>query len=75
MGYTKNDLNVWSDMIARIACMAGASDEDIVQIAFGYGLFTGAFGIHYGMEKIGATVVPISSGNSEPFSKSFLIIS
>lgn len=65
VGYTKKDLDVWSDLIARIACMAGACPDDIVQIAFGYGLFTGAFGLHYGMEKLGATVVPISSGNSE----------
>ena len=65
VGYTKNDLDVWSDMIARIACMAGATPDDIVQVAFGYGLFTGAFGLHYGMEKLGATVIPISSGNSE----------
>lgn len=65
VGYTKKDLDVWSDMIARLACMAGATPDDIVQIAFGYGLFTGGFGLHYGMEKLGATVVPISSGNSE----------
>ncbi len=65
VGYTKKDIDVWSNLIARIAGMAGASDEDIVQIAFGYGMFTGAFGLHYGMEKLGATVVPISSGNSE----------
>lgn len=65
VGYTKKDLDVWSDLIARLACAAGATPDDIVQIAFGYGLFTGGFGLHYGMEKLGATVVPISSGNSE----------
>ncbi len=65
VGYTKNDLDTWSDCMARICMAAGASDEDIVQIAFGYGLFTGALGLHYGLEKIGATVVPTSSGNTE----------
>ncbi len=65
VGYTKKDLNNWSDCMARLLIAAGASDEDIVQIAFGYGLFTGALGLHYGLEKIGATVVPTSSGNTE----------
>ena len=51
--------------MARLCCAAGATDEDIVQIAFGYGLFTGALGLHYGLEKLGATVVPTSSGNTE----------
>ena len=45
--------------------MAGATDEDIIQVSFGYGLFTGGFGLHYGIEKLGATVVPVSSGNTE----------
>lgn len=65
VGYTKNDIEMWSDMVARLCVMAGATNEDTVQIAFGYGLFTGAFGLHYGLEKIGATVVPISSGNTK----------
>ncbi|MFZ7121084.1 MAG: phenylacetate--CoA ligase family protein [Eubacteriaceae bacterium] len=65
VGYTKNDIDTWSDLVARLAVMAGATNEDTVQIAFGYGLFTGAFGLHYGLEKIGATVIPISSGNTE----------
>lgn len=65
VGYTKNDLENWSDCMARLCCAAGATDEDIVQIAFGYGLFTGALGLHYGLEKLGATVVPTSSGNTE----------
>ena len=64
-GYTKKDLDNWSTCIARILTMAGATDEDIFHIAFGYGLFTGGFGLHYGVEKIGATVVPVSSGNTE----------
>ncbi|MBQ2676986.1 MAG: phenylacetate--CoA ligase [Clostridia bacterium] len=65
VGYTKNDLENWAEMVARITTAAGASDETIVQIAFGYGMFTGALGLHYGLEKIGATVVPTSSGNTE----------
>ncbi len=65
VGYTKKDLDTWSDCMARLVMAAGATDEDIVQIAFGYGLFTGALGLHYGLEKIGATVVPTSSGNTE----------
>lgn len=65
VGYTRNDLDMWSDCVARIVTAGGATDEDIIQIAFGYGLFTGALGLHYGLEKIGATVVPCSSGNTE----------
>lgn len=65
VGYTRNDLENWSDCMARLCTAAGATDEDIVQIAFGYGLFTGALGLHYGLEKIGAAVVPTSSGNTE----------
>jgi phenylacetate-CoA ligase len=65
VGYTKKDLDVWSDCIARIVTAAGATDEDTIQISFGYGLFTGALGLHYGLEKIGACVVPASSGNTQ----------
>lgn len=65
VGYTKNDLNVWSDLVARLAVAAGATENDVAQISFGYGLFTGALGLHYGLEKIGATVIPVSSGNTE----------
>jgi phenylacetate-CoA ligase len=65
VGYTQKDIDNWSDCMARLCMAAGATDEDIVQIAFGYGLFTGALGLHYGLEKIGATVVPTSSGNTE----------
>ena len=65
VGYTKNDLDMWSDCMARIVCAAGATSDDIVQICFGYGLFTGALGLHYGLEKVGAAVVPSSSGNTE----------
>lgn len=65
VGYTKNDLDMWSDCVARIVTAAGATSDDIVQISFGYGMFTGALGLHYGLEKIGASVVPNSSGNTE----------
>jgi len=65
VGYTKNDLELWSDCMARIVTAGGATSDDIVQISFGYGMFTGALGLHYGLEKIGATVVPNSSGNTE----------
>ncbi len=65
VGYTRRDLETWSDCVARLVTAAGATDEDIVQIAFGYGLFTGALGLHYGLERIGATVVPTSTGNTE----------
>ena len=64
-GYTKYDLENWSTCIARILGMAGATEDDIIQVSFGYGLFTGGFGLHYGIEKLGATVVPMSSGNTE----------
>lgn len=64
VGYTKRDLDNWAECIARLATMGGATADDIAQIAFGYGLFTGAFGLHYGLEKIGAMVVPTSSGNT-----------
>lgn len=62
--YTKQDLDNWSDQVARVAVAAGATEDDIFQISFGYGLFTGALGLHYGLEKIGATVIPASSGNT-----------
>lgn len=65
VGYTKTDIDSWSDCVARLCMAVGATDDDIVQIAFGYGLFTGALGLHYGLEKIGATVIPTSSGNTE----------
>lgn len=65
VGYTKADLDMWAECVARLACAAGATDEDIAQITFGYTLFTGAFGLHYGLEKAGATIIPISGGNTE----------
>lgn len=63
--YTKADIDIWSDCVARVAAAGGVSDNDIIQISFGYGLFTGALGLHYGLEKLGATVIPASSGNTE----------
>ncbi|MBC8585022.1 phenylacetate--CoA ligase family protein [Youxingia wuxianensis] len=65
VGYTRNDLNMWSEIMARLCVAAGATEEDVAQIAFGYGLFTGALGLHYGLERLGAMVVPTSSGNTE----------
>ncbi len=65
VGYTRRDLNTWSDCVARLVCMAGVTHEDIAQIAFGYGMFTGAFGLHDGLTKVGCTVIPASSGNTE----------
>ena len=65
VGYTKNDLDMWSELIARVVTMAGVTNNDVAQVAFGYGLFTGGFGLHYGLEKVGALVVPISGGNTE----------
>ncbi|NOX24793.1 MAG: phenylacetate--CoA ligase [Deltaproteobacteria bacterium] len=65
VGYTQNDIKNWSDLVARIMTGAGVTKDDVVQIAFGYGLFTGGFGLHYGSERIGASVIPISSGNTK----------
>ena len=64
VGYTKNDIKTWSNLVARILTAGGITKDDVVQIAFGYGLFTGGFGLHYGAERIGASVIPISSGNT-----------
>ncbi len=65
VGYTRHDMDVWSELIARLAVAAGVVPEDTAQISFGYGLFTGAFGLHQGLERIGVAVIPMSSGNSE----------
>ena len=65
VGYTADDLDMWSSVMARLCCAGGVTPDDTAQIAFGYGLFTGAFGLHYSLEKIGATVIPASSGNTE----------
>lgn len=65
VGYTKNDMEVWTECVSRIATMGGATSEDTAQICFGYGMFTGALGLHYGLENMGAAIVPSSTGNSE----------
>ena len=65
VGYTEGDLRTWTECVSRIACMGGASATDTAQICFGYGMFTGALGLHYGLENIGAAIVPSSTGNSE----------
>lgn len=65
VGYTNKDLEIWSECVARLAVAGGASDEDMAQICFGYGMFTGALGLHYGLERVGATIVPSSTGNTQ----------
>ena len=65
VGYTKRDIETWSELMARSLYAAGVTKEDIIQNAYGYGLFTGGLGVHYGAEKIGATVIPISGGHSK----------
>jgi phenylacetate-CoA ligase len=65
VGYTKHDIKVWSNLVARFMTGAGVTSDDVVQIAFGYGMFTGAFGLHYGSELIGASVIPMGAGNTE----------
>ncbi len=65
VGYTRTDMENWVDCCARVAAAAGVTSDDTCQISFGYGMFTGGFGMHAGIERIGAGVVPISSGNSE----------
>lgn len=64
VGYTENDLDMWGECVARMVTGLGINEEDIFQVSFGYGLFTGGFGLHAGAEKAGATVIPISSGNT-----------
>lgn len=63
VGYTKNDLKIWTELVARVLTSGGITKDDVIQIAFNYGLFTGAFGFHYGAEKIGASVIPVSIEN------------
>ncbi|MDO9573822.1 MAG: phenylacetate--CoA ligase [Candidatus Contubernalis sp.] len=64
VGYTQKDLNTWAELIARVVSQAGVTEDDVVQICFGYGLFTGGFGLHYGLEKVGTTIIPASVGNT-----------
>lgn len=63
--YTKEDLDLWEDCCARALTAAGATDEDVVQVSYGYGLFTGGFGLHGGSQKVGCLTIPMSSGNTE----------
>ncbi len=65
VGYTSKDIDTWAGIMARALCCAGATKEDMVQNAYGYGLFTGGLGAHYGIERLGATVIPVSGGNSK----------
>ncbi|MCL1979566.1 MAG: phenylacetate--CoA ligase, partial [Proteobacteria bacterium] len=65
VGYTRNDIKTWSNLVARVITATGVTKHDVIQIAFGYGLFTGGFGLHYGAELIGASVIPISAGNTK----------
>ena len=64
VGYTANDIKTWAGLAARALSIAGAGREDVLHVAYGYGLFTGGLGLHYGGERLGATVVPVSSGNT-----------
>ncbi len=65
VGYTRNDIKTWSNLVARVLVAGGVTADDVIQIAFNYGLFTGAFGLHYGSERVGASVIPASSGNTK----------
>jgi len=64
-GYTRNDINMWAELMARSLVCAGTTENDIIQNAYGYGLFTGGLGVHYGGEKLGAAVIPASGGNTK----------
>jgi len=64
VGYTKQDISNWADMMARTLACAGATADDVVQVAYGYGLFTGGLGVHYGSERLGCLTIPISGGNT-----------
>jgi phenylacetate-CoA ligase len=64
VGYTRNDIKTWSNLVARVLVAGGITADDVIQISFNYGLFTGAFGLHYGAERVGASVIPMSSGNT-----------
>lgn len=65
VGYTRKDLTNWAELVARCLYSYGVNKDDFVQVAYGYGLFTGGMGMHYGVEKVGATVIPISGGNTK----------
>ena len=65
VGYTDDDMDMWSECIARLVQMAGVVPGDIAQMAFGYGMFTGGFGLHYGLQRLGCAMIPAGSGNTE----------
>lgn len=65
VGYTKGDIDRWSDLMARTYASAGATPDDVVQVTYGYGLFTGGLGAHYGSERLGAVTIPVSGGNTK----------
>lgn len=65
VGYTRRDIEIWQECVARVLAMAGIGSNDKIQVAYGYGLFTGGLGLHYGAENLGATVIPMSTGNSK----------
>ncbi len=65
VGYSRGDLNTWSELMARLITAAGVTEDDLAQVSFGYGMFTGGFGLHYGLERVGAAVLPASTGNTE----------
>lgn len=63
-GFTRRDLDTWAELVCRVAVAAGVRDDDVAQVSFGYGMFTGGFGLHYGLQRAGATVLPLSAGNT-----------
>ncbi len=65
VGYTARDINTWAEIMARALAAGGASRDDIIHNAYGYGLFTDGLGVHYGAEKLGASVIPVSGGNTK----------
>ncbi len=65
VGYTRKDIDLWQECVARVLAMAGVGAQDKIQVAYGYGLFTGGLGLHYGAENLGATVIPMSTGNTQ----------
>jgi phenylacetate-CoA ligase len=65
VGYTRRDIDIWSECVSRVLAMANVGKNDTVQVSYGYGLFTGGLGAHYGVENVGATVVPLSTGNTK----------
>lgn len=65
VGYTRKDIEIWQECVARVLAMSGVGAHDKIQVAYGYGLFTGGLGLHYGAENLGATVIPMSTGNTQ----------